>query len=377
MISEAAVVNLFLTVRVFLVGGLLLVFPRISRKGLLFGSYVGEERAGGAAARKLLHSWDLGCGVVMAVSLLVGWGISLAGHPVRGNLTGTAVLLVCSGLLYHWTHGRASKLVPAGGETVAISSAPLEVDEVRGDSFARFALVACVLTALATAAYVTLSYETVPDRIPTLANLFGYGDERADKSLSTLLLIPGMNLVFPSYFALLALFIASAKRSVRAGSGGRSMAAQDSFRLAMSHLLSGMALFLCMFLTVTSVAIVRVVLERTESVGVSMAWSASATVIFIFVSLVRIMRGLGQGGALLETGSVDAPLTGGLADNAHWIWGVLYFDRADPSLMVESRFGIGYTLNLGNPSAFLFQVGFLLLTLGLVALTLSELGVFG
>ncbi len=41
--SEALVVNLFLWVRVFLVGGIFIMYPRITRKGLLFGVYVGEE----------------------------------------------------------------------------------------------------------------------------------------------------------------------------------------------------------------------------------------------------------------------------------------------------------------------------------------------
>jgi hypothetical protein len=72
MNDETAVVNLFFTVRVFLVGGYLFVFPRISRKGLMFGAYVGEERAEGTAACELLRSWDHGTAKVMVVSLIVG-----------------------------------------------------------------------------------------------------------------------------------------------------------------------------------------------------------------------------------------------------------------------------------------------------------------
>ena len=74
--SEALVMNLFFTVRVFLVGTILLILPRITRKGLLFGVYVGEEFSGGTEARQLLRGWRFASLVVMAVSLMVGYAIS-------------------------------------------------------------------------------------------------------------------------------------------------------------------------------------------------------------------------------------------------------------------------------------------------------------
>ena len=43
--TEAMVANLFTVLRVLLIGGILMVLPLITRKGLLFGAYVGEETA--------------------------------------------------------------------------------------------------------------------------------------------------------------------------------------------------------------------------------------------------------------------------------------------------------------------------------------------
>jgi uncharacterized membrane protein len=63
-------------------------------------------------------------------------------------------------------------------------------------------------------------------------------------------------------------------------------------------------------------------------------------------------------------------LTNGLADNTNRYWGVFYVNRNDPSIMVEKRFGIGYTMNYGNPTAVLIVVTFLALTRGLTALGL-------
>jgi uncharacterized membrane protein len=34
--------------------------------------------------------------------------------------------------------------------------------------------------------------------------------------------------------------------------------------------------------------------------------------------------------------------------DACWRWGLFYVNPADPSILIEKRFGIGYTLNFGN-----------------------------
>jgi len=378
MDTEAAVINGFFTFRVFLVGAILLAYPRISRKGLMFGTYLGEDTVDGPAAGKLMRSWDVGCAVVMGVSLLIGWGISLSGQPIRGNLTGTAVLLLLSPALYVWMYRKARRQAPSAVARQAMqASASLDVDESPGDRFALLTLIVCLLTALASAAYAILSYETLPDRIPTLANLMGLGDESADKSITAFLLVPSFNLVLSPFFALMALLVARAKRSLRGGSGGRSAEAQVAFRTAYSHLFSGIALFVCLLFTVTSLAMINVARGgESGSLGILLLCICVAMIFYAGFSLFRLMKRFGQGGARLETGSVEAPLTGALADNARWILGVMYVDKADPSLMVESRFGLGYTFNFGNPIAIALNAIYLTTIFGLVVLTLMELGVF-
>lgn len=52
--------------------------------------------------------------------------------------------------------------------------------------------------------------------------------------------------------------------------------------------------------------------------------------------------------------------SGPIFDNdRHWIWGLFYFNRSDPSLFIEKRIGIGYTVNMAHPIAWLILVGIL------------------
>ena len=365
--NESTFVNLFLILRVFLVGGILFALPHIMRKGLVFGVYIGEGTARGDSARQLLHSWRQGCVLVMVLALGVGLGISAAGWPVAGNLTGTAVLLCSALVLYLRIYAKARELVPPEAARQAQKTvASLDVIRSRGASVARVTLAICLITSLVVITYAVASYRVMPDLVPTLT---GTGP-MSDKLFIDYVYFPVLALVVSSLFALLALFTAGAKHSLRDGSDSYSAEAQDAFQLFFTKLLCWMALLFCAFLTLISVQIVRVGLSDSNSIGSEIWWAAGILVIFMLIGLIRIMRKYGQGGSFREYGSAETPLTGALADNDHWVWGLFYFNRGDSSMMVEKRFGVGYTLNYAKPSAILFTVTYLVLTIGLTALGL-------
>ena len=231
--SEAVVVNLFLVIRVTLVGGILLIFSRITRKGLLFGVYVGEEFADGDEGSRLLRSWDRGVLVLMAVSVLIGLAFSLVGHPVAGNLSGTGFLLLASFGLYLRTHSRVRPLIPPGVERQAeLGTATLQSGIPRGETFAKFTFIACVLTALATLTYAIVGYRAMPDRVPSLSSPFVLADDLVTKSIVVFILPAVLNLLLSPVYALGAWLTTSAKLSVREGTDFRSAAAQMAFDTA-------------------------------------------------------------------------------------------------------------------------------------------------
>ena len=47
-------------------------------------------------------------------------------------------------------------------------------------------------------------------------------------------------------------------------------------------------------------------------------------------------------------------------DDCFWKLGVFYVNAHDPSLFVPKRFGVGWTVNFGRPSAWALMVGLVL-----------------
>lgn len=83
-----------------------------------------------------------------------------------------------------------------------------------------------------------------------------------------------------------------------------------------------------------------------------------------------VLMWLGQGGNRMRsqhpsgTGSVRP--VGDRTEDRLWKLGVFYFNRNDPAVMVERRFGIGYTVNFGHPVAWIIV---LIPLLSVVAIT--------
>ena len=42
------------------------------------------------------------------------------------------------------------------------------------------------------------------------------------------------------------------------------------------------------------------------------------------------------------------------SDDAYWKWGMFYFNKDNPDLFVEKKFGVGWTVNFARPGIWLF-----------------------
>lgn len=97
--------------------------------------------------------------------------------------------------------------------------------------------------------------------------------------------------------------------------------------------------------------------------------SADGTELAIFIAIVGASAYLivvGRGGAFSGHSGRFAPSSDPTPDAA-WKAGLLYFNPDDPALFVEKRFGLGWTINFGNPWAWaVVCMAFIPMVLGIV-----------
>jgi uncharacterized membrane protein len=88
----------------------------------------------------------------------------------------------------------------------------------------------------------------------------------------------------------------------------------------------------------------------------------------IFFIAVRF----GQGGwrwagvSKSQTPATDSAPVGDRTPDECWKLGLFYFNRNDPAVFVEKRFGIGWTLNLANPRSLLVAGALLVFILAIL-----------
>jgi uncharacterized membrane protein len=354
-----------LFLQVVIVGGLLLIQPYVARRGLLFGVYVGEERWGGDEARAITRQWvneliaGMGAGVILA---LLTVGLRLGPEPI-GLLVSILVLLVTSYGVYLRAYFRAKRLAVVGAP---VSAAALVVDRPSSLLLPLASLTTAACAGAIAVAYAWAHYPQMPDMVPTHFGPSGRPDAWSPRSFWSVMLLPATSLLMPVALGVMACLTARAKRAVRRADGGVSLQAQMRFRRYTATFLSGVVVLASLMLTGMSISGVRTAIGAAQGIPWWMLGFIILLLVYAIGGTLFLAFRLGQGGSRLERQAAGAPLTNGVADNRVWYLGAFYVNRDDPSIFVEKRFGVGYTVNFGNPKAVALLVAFLAIVLTIV-----------
>ncbi len=93
-----------------------------------------------------------------------------------------------------------------------------------------------------------------------------------------------------------------------------------------------------------------------------------AVVALLVMGIVWVVRTTWAAG---KDGDVPGSLVG-RDDDGFWLGGILYYNPNDPALLVPRRFGIGWTLNLGNPRSWLLLTA--MVALAVVPAVIKRIG---
>lgn len=354
-------------VEIALIGGIFLLYPRFARRGLLFGVYVGETAWSGDRAREITRGWYRGMIFLLAAAFVLE--ILLAALLPNPMLAGPFALLLVAGVavLYVRAYRQAQQLaVDVPPPAVAI------VDSGPQPSLLLpfFALAIGIVGGITAIVYAATAYPDLPARVPTHFGPTGAPDHWRPKSFFSVMLPAMMTLIMGVGMGGVSILTARAKRAVRYPHTEISLLAQMRFRTAVTRLLSGVSVLVTLMLTLMTIGSIRVGLGLQATLGWPMMALAIVMVVLAAGGSLYIGLRYGQGGARWERQAAGAALTDGLADNRRWVLGIFYVNRDDPSILVEDRFGLGYTLNIGNRKAIAIFLAFFGSIFALIALAL-------
>ncbi|MBT2216962.1 DUF1648 domain-containing protein [Virgibacillus dakarensis] len=205
---------------------------------------------------------------------------------------------------------------------------------------------------------ITLNaYELIPEKIPMQYNFSGEVTNYANKSYRSVLLTPIMQVYLTLLFLLINTIIGRAKQQVSANNPEKSMQQNIIFRRRWSafNIITGMALTLMFSLTQLSY-----IYPINQQILTIMPLIFSFGIVLGAIVLVVTT---GQGGSRVKVSKGENGSIIDRDDDKYWKMGQFYFNKNDPALFLEKRFGVGWTNNWAHPLSWII----LLVIIGIAA----------
>ncbi len=331
--------------------------PRLTRPDLYFAVTVAPEFRDSAEGRLILRRYRAGLIGVSALALVL-----LAALALTPALPSAPLALLLQLGAYFGVFYRARRLVlPHSVAPTTIREAQVGKPNRRVPGGWVIAAGPFILLA-ASAGYLGTHWQQIPARLILHWDIHGEPDRWAARSLGSVFLPLVIAAVILLAMTLLLYGIAHWLRPIYPG--GLQGEHESRFRRIASIMLLALEYWialLCSWLAIRP--LLPASLQRPPA-AIAMVPG------LIAVAVTAVLMWLGQGGNRMP--SPQRPDTdstqpvGDRTEDRFWKLGVFYFNPSDPSVLVEKRFGIGYTVNFAHPVAWAI---ILLPVLVLIAIT--------
>jgi uncharacterized membrane protein len=202
-------------------------------------------------------------------------------------------------------------------------------------------------------------YDQIPDRIPMNYNLSGEVTNWVDKSYRSLLMMPIIQICMTFIFLFVNVVIEKAKQQISAENPEESIKQNIIFRRRWSAFIIWSGTALVLLFSIAQYSFIYPMNQQLLLI-VSLALPIGVIVWAIILSITT-----GQGGSRI---SLDTDKTGKVIDrddDQYWKLGQFYFNKNDPSIFLEKRFGVGWTNNWAHPISWIIILGIILLAVGI------------
>jgi uncharacterized membrane protein len=306
----------------------------LSQNGLLLGIHVTPEFRTSGEAQRLRRRYARDAGLICLSAVLLA---TFSGVNNKVLLMLAAIVVEVAGLFVLWiTTWR--RLHAHRAVRSAVRTADLAPESSTGSRWA-LSVLAALLPMGGAAAILALRWQVIPDRFPIHWGMNGQPNGWSDRTPSGVFgpLIIGAILIV--LFAVLGALIPR----FSAGFHG-----SKALLKLTRNLLRACAWLLGVLFGVIAL------LPLMHDSAVASRWLMTGTLVSIAAIVVYMIAGAQRISYAMTAAQDSTP-------DRCWKGGLIYYNPSDPALMVPKRLGVGYTLNLGRPMAWLVVCAILII----------------
>lgn len=336
-----------------LIGVIFWFMPRLTVASLFFAVTVPPELRDSAEGRAITSRFRWRVALLTAALMIaaMAWDLATAGQPVEKRAGGTLavqfitlfVQVLGAFIFFQQARGRVR---PHAVAPTTVREALLRPPRPRLRRVMNVLSVGPFLLIAGAAYYIWRHWAELPERYPIHWNAAGHPNGWATKTPMSVGATLFVAAVMAAFLIGLNLLIRHTRRTHVSGGPGRR---EERIRLVCEVLLVGMAYgMVLIFVPVTVWLPFR---HTTELPGSFLAVTLGSTLGFIIVMVGALIWAARQDG--------ETEPSGDRTDDRFWKWGLIYYNPGDPAILVEKRFGIGWTLNFGRPGAWILLLALL------------------
>lgn len=342
---------------------LMAIKPYISRKEILFAVRLPEELIDSEKTAEIkkwyLKHYLLICGIYTVI-FFIALGLILDNIVL---LPGLALLFLISFLIYYSAHKKALKIkrenpVPYSKKEVVVIDTNFRNNKSRKFMLSPLWFLIPVAIAIINIIIGFAVYDSLPSFIPTHWNGYGQMDGAVIKSYGIIMLFPLEQLFITAVLFCAYKAIMRSKQNINALTPKSSSERDRLFRYRWSVFMIACNIFILIVLSVLNLYIFQVI---DLPLGLIIC---TEPLLFIIILTSRIFMSLwlGQGGSRIKL-NLDENRNGrfeDIDDDKYWKLGLIYFNKEDPAVFVEKRFGTGWVLNLARFKSYALLAGSIL-----------------
>ncbi|WP_391118944.1 DUF1648 domain-containing protein [Psychrobacillus sp. L3] len=328
--------------------------PKFLKQTEVFGVYVPEQYA---QEKTIIHLKKKYTTVVLTTGLVILLGYLLwvlTQNPDEETLALVSVgvqfisLFISIGY-YFVMHMRVKKLKGEQGWTTGkneVRIVDLKFQE-KLQLIPRIVFIIPMIITVGLIIYTFMKYTEMPDMIPTHWGPSGQPDAFSKKTYFSVISMPLILLVMQGMFLMMSEGMKFSGAKINPANKKKSVAQQLAFRKYSS--------WFALFITITTTLLLGYFHLQTIHPEIGSAWAMFALpIVFLVITFVGVgiyTVKVGQSGSRLKVGGASPSIEDKIAvdDDKYWKGGLFYINKDDPSIFVEKRFGVGWTLNYGRP----------------------------
>lgn len=313
---------------------------------------------------KLYKKWFLLLNV--PIICIVGLFINMK-ESATMILVGTIIVIIATGIprIIFWKRLKALKeskgWIKESKNMVVVDTSLRKPSKNRNENpLPTKYFILLIIFPIITLILTVMNFDKLPDLVPIHFNFQGIADGFADKGTRDGI-VKIYSLVLSQFF-IVGLFIFINKVIIKGktdlnGGGIKALVIKKrKFKRINSIFMFVMGLEIEILYLAMQIAIIFnlniQLINIIQLVVVSMTG-----IIYVIISFI-----IGQGGKNISINENEEEIY--RDDDKHWIFGSLYYNKNDMSLMVEKRVGVGYTINVAHPIGMLIGIGTILLLVG-------------